>query len=68
MLLPETLSNVLDAAQKQTTRSQYFNDPVLWAKEVAGVTLWSKQREIAYQVRDSRNVAVKAGHGLGKVI
>lgn len=66
MLLPETLTNVLSEAKKQTTRSQYFNDPVLWAKEVAGVTLWSRQRDISYQVRDNRNTAIKAAHGVGK--
>lgn len=52
---------------RQAWRSEtYFNDPVAWAKDVAGVHLWSKQREIAYSILDNKNVAVKAGHGVGK--
>src|SRR5699024_6489002 len=31
-----------------------------------GVNFWSKQKEIANDVMENRNVAVKAGHGVGK--
>ena len=44
----------------------YRNDPVLWAKEVLGIHLWSKQRDIAYSVRDNKRVAVKSCHNAGK--
>ena len=64
------LRQAVDAAiaerQRKFDRDRYYNDPVLWAKEMADITLWSKQREIAYDVVHSKNIAVKAGHGLGK--
>ena len=52
--------------EDEDKRFRYRNDPVLWAKDILDVELWSKQREIAYAVRDNRNVAVAAGHGIGK--
>src|SRR5687767_3371186 len=44
----------------------FRNDPVRWAKEVVGVDLWSKQREILESVRDNRQTAVKSSHQVGK--
>lgn len=44
----------------------YKDDPVLWAREYLGIELWSKQREIIESIRDNRNTAVAAGHGVGK--
>ena len=41
-------------------------DPVRFAADVLGVTLWAKQREVLEAVRDRRRVAVKSGNGLGK--
>jgi phage terminase large subunit len=37
-----------------------------YARDVLGVHLWSKQREIAESVRDNRRTAVRSGHGVGK--
>jgi len=42
------------------------NDPVTWAKERAGVHLWSKQREIAETLVASKRTAVQSAHGIGK--
>lgn len=42
------------------------NDPVFFIERVLGRELWSKQREIAYAVRDHSRVAVRACHGPGK--
>ena len=53
----------IEARRKRHT---YKFDPVLWAKEVAGVHLWSRQAEIAMSVAVNKNTAVKAGHGVGK--
>lgn len=61
--LIEPLENHLDA---QAKRRKYINDPVLWAKDVAGMHLWSKQAAVARDVATKQNVAVKAGHGVGK--
>ncbi len=44
----------------------YVNDPVLWAEEMLGVRLWSKQKEILYSIRDNHNTAVAAAHSVGK--
>ena len=41
-------------------------DPLRFASDVLGVTLWAKQREVLEAVRDERRVAVKSGNGLGK--
>lgn len=53
----------LERRRKATT---YRDDPVAWAKDVAGELMWSRQREIARSVVLHKNVAVKAGHGVGK--
>lgn len=66
MLLRQSLDEVMEFAQATTLRAKYFNDFVAWSQDIAGVTLWSKQREISRQVQRDRNVAVKAGHGVGK--
>lgn len=44
----------------------YQRDPVLWAKEVPGIDLWSKQREIVESVRDNKRTVVKSCHQVGK--
>lgn len=65
-LSPRVFDNVLAALERRAKRSQYVNDPVTWAKDILDVELWSKQREVAYSVRDNRNTAVAAAHGVGK--
>src|SRR5690625_2050821 len=60
------VDKVVGHLDRQSKASQYVDDPVLWAKEYLGVTLWSKQREIAYSVRDNKSTAVKASHSVGK--
>lgn len=44
----------------------YQNNPVGYAFDVLGATLWSTQQQIANSVRDNRRTAVKAGHAVGK--
>lgn len=51
---------------RKSAQSKYWDDPVLWAKEVLGVHLWSKQREICESVRDNRHTAVRSSNGSGK--
>lgn len=48
---------VLDRCQK---------DPAWFSREVLGVELWSKQRDILASVRDHRRTAVRSCHGIGK--
>ena len=60
------LLKVVDYVEKDITRltnkDKYFNDPALWIEDIVGITLWSKQKEVARSVITSKNVAVKAGH------
>lgn len=64
------LNRAVELAQKRMADAKkaeaYFNDPVAWAKDIAGIHLWSKQREAAEAVVNNKNVAIKAGHGVGK--
>ena len=43
-----------------------LRSPSLFARNILGVQLWSKQEEVLKAIRDHRRVAVKAGNGLGK--
>ena len=43
-----------------------LRSPDLFARNILGVQLWSKQEEVLKAIRDYRRVAVKAGNGLGK--
>lgn len=44
----------------------YKANPVAWARERAGVELWSKQQDIIHSVRDNRLTAVHSCHEAGK--
>lgn len=63
-LLPDVMEGLAGDARK----AKYINDPVLWAKDILGVELWSKQQDIAYAIArgSKKSVAVRAGHGVGK--
>lgn len=43
-----------------------LKDPVVWAKEKAGIDLWSKQQEIVRSVETHKQTAVRSAHGTGK--
>ena len=64
------LKDAVGFAQKEIQRKidseKYFYDVSAWAEYMVGVKLWSKQVEIANDIKDSRNIAVKAAHGVGK--
>ena len=42
------------------------NDPVKWVEDRLGGHLWSKQKEVAYSVRDNKRTVVASAHGEGK--
>lgn len=44
----------------------YKKDPTRWARERAGVELWSKQQHIIESVRDHPQTAVHSCHAIGK--
>lgn len=73
MITPNVNGRGLPLGTADAVRARLFptpdplaKDPVLWAKERAGVWLWSKQREIIESVRDNRYTAVQSCHGAGK--
>lgn len=56
-----------ELAKQDPTRFQAWeNDPVGFCRDVLGVKIWSKQVEVLLAVRDSRRVAVRSGHSVGK--
>jgi hypothetical protein len=70
MALNEVVDNVFEEAiaelRKSSRKAAYRTDPVLWAKDVLGIHLWSKQREVALSLRDNKRTAVKSCHNAGK--
>lgn len=59
-------NQVLLQLEMQARRRLHAKRPDLWAYDVLGVTLWSKQIEVALSVVDEKNTMVAAGHGVGK--
>lgn len=57
---------VADRLEQDRRALEVAADPVVWTTEVMQETLWSKQREICYSVRDNRRTAVQASHSVGK--
>lgn len=66
MSLLEVASQVEQELSRRIESEKYKHDPVLWARHYLGIELWQKQREILESIRDNRNTAVAAGHGVGK--
>lgn len=64
--LKRILPGVLGQLQRQARSRLYATRPDLWAWDYLGVELWWKQTEIALDVVSTHNIAVKAGHGVGK--
>lgn len=64
--LRNIMPGVLGMLQHQQRAKLYQSNPALWAYDYLGVELWWKQEEIALSVVNNRNVAVKAGHSVGK--
>ena len=46
--------------------TKYQADPVAFAREVLGLTLWAKQIELLEAIRDHKRVAAKSGHKVSK--
>lgn len=60
------LPGVLGQLQQQNRTALYFNNPILWAKDVLNIDLWDIQGDIGMALKDHKNIAVKAGHEVGK--
>lgn len=59
-------NQVLLQLEMQARRRLHAKRPDLWAYDILGVTLWSKQIEVALSVVENKNTMVAAGHGVGK--
>lgn len=59
-------NHVLFQLEMQARRRLYARRPDIWAYDILGVTLWSKQIEVALSIVDNKNTMVAAGHGVGK--
>lgn len=57
---------VLRQLEGQARRATYSKHPEVWAHDVLGITMWSKQVEVSQSVVNEHNTMVAAGHGVGK--
>ena len=62
----ESLRRATIKLQREARQEAYRQDPVLWAEEVLGVILWSKQKEILRSLANNKRTAVKSCHSIGK--
>lgn len=60
------LDGVVADMQGRSKSVEYRDDPVRWAQDVLGVTLWSKQKEILQSLVVHKKTAVKSSHAIGK--
>lgn len=64
-----SFQNEVFAALEMRARARlYSKRPDIWARDMLGVTFWSKQVEIALAVVDHKDTMVAAGHGVGKTM
>lgn len=62
----KSLRRAAQALEAEAKHKAYRTDPVLWAEEVLGVILWSKQKEILRSIAENKRTAVKSCHSIGK--
>ena len=65
-MIDNVLDGVIADLRSRSKKSEYLTDVKLWAKEVLGKTLWSKQEEIAQSIVDNTHTAVVSCNGAGK--
>jgi hypothetical protein len=54
--------------RNQARQAGWVNDPAGWARDVLGVHLWSKQREICDSLIHNKRTVVASCHGTGKAL
>lgn len=62
----EALRKAAERVEGDAKTASYYNNPVLWAEERAGLILWSKQKEILTSIAKNKRTAVKSCHSIGK--
>lgn len=58
--------DVIEQLKRQSRIGRYYDDPALFALDVLGITLWSKQVDIVNAMMQSDHVSVRSCHGSGK--
>lgn len=58
--------SVIDQLRQQSRTAQYLTNPRMWAKDVLGIDLWSKQEDIFDLMMNNDHAAVRSCHGSGK--
>ncbi len=65
-MIESVLDGVIADLRQRSKKTEYLTDPALWAKEVLGKHMWSKQREVAASVVQNTHTAVVSCNGAGK--
>lgn len=65
-MIDGVLDGVVADLRARSRKAEYLTDPALWAKEVLGKHMWSKQREIAKSIVENTHTAVVSCNGAGK--
>ena len=65
-MIDEVIDGVVAGLIQKSKNDIYYNDPVLWAEEVLGAELWSKQKEMLMSLAQNKRTAVKSAHSTGK--
>lgn len=65
-MIENVIDSVIADLRTRSRKQEYLNDPALWAEEVLGKHMWSKQREIAKSVVENSHTAVVSCNGAGK--
>lgn len=64
----EIVQSVVGQLRNQARQASWASDPARWARDVLGVHMWSKQREISSSVVDHKRTVVASCHGTGKAL
>lgn len=64
----EIAKSVAQELRNQARQASWASDPAGWARDVLGVHMWSKQKEISHSVVDYKRTVVASCHGTGKVL
>lgn len=65
-MLDQVIDGVVKHIEQKSRNELYYNDPVLWAEEVLGAELYSKQKEMLRSLAQNKRTAVKSAHSTGK--
>jgi len=65
-IVNQVFGSVIEQLRQQSRVGRYRTDPVLWAKDILGIHLWSKQQDVLNTLRENDHTAVRSCHGSGK--